>query len=255
MISNMNRSLADNLESLLATAAEQFTNEGAASEVAILANAEPNLQWIGEDWGVDCYWLYLQIPGWLFSLVSSNVEDCQSRILQKAQELLLPYEGKLQGLDISPILSSHEGWREEANKWVAGEGVTNQGRVRSQNIASREEDGLLFRSDYEIRFYKALKLLGVPFAPLPVFLRGGNEYQRIEPDFVIIKNGVVLVVEIDGKTSHPETPAEAHTRLAMLEYQGVRTVRIEASECRTQEQANAQAKRVLQFIDQIKSSK
>ncbi|MEG4494144.1 hypothetical protein [Microcoleus sp. D3_18_C4] len=158
-------------------------------------------------------------------------------------------------MSITPILSAGEEWREKANNWVTGKGVNNQGRVRSDNIPSRTVDGLFFRSQNEVLFYKALKLLGVPFAPLPVFIRGGEEYKRIEPDFVIVKNGVVLVVEVDGDTVHKETPAAAHDRTAMLAHEGVHIERIRASECQTADQAVACAKRMLQVIDKIKSSR
>lgn len=70
--------------------------------------------------------------------------------------------------------------------------MTNQGRVRSKNVAPRERDGLLFRSQAEINLYLALKQVGVSFAPLPVFVRGGREYQRIEPDFIILKDGLCV---------------------------------------------------------------
>ena len=44
---------------------------------------------------------------------------------------------------------------------LSGEGITNQGRVRSDNIAARVHDGLLFRSRPEVLFYEALKRKGV----------------------------------------------------------------------------------------------
>lgn len=74
--------------------------------------------------------------------------------------------------------------------WLTGNNINNQGRVRSDNIATRASDGLLFRSQPEIFFYKALKSLGVPFAPLPVFVKGVESYGRIEPDFFIVKDGL-----------------------------------------------------------------
>ena len=81
-------------------------------------------------------------------------------------------------------------WRRETRQFISGEGITNQGRVRSDNIAARQHDGLLFRSRPEILFYDALKKAGIPFAPLSVVLRGGVQYNRIEPDFVIYKDGI-----------------------------------------------------------------
>jgi hypothetical protein len=146
-------------------------------------------------------------------------------------------------------------WRDKARDWVHGEGVTNQGRVRSDNLASREFDGLLFRSEPEILFYKALKATGIPFAPLPVFIRGGNEYQRLEPDFVILNEGIVLVVEIDGDTYHRETPAEAHRRARVLSLEGAHIERIKASDCNTDEKALEAVRRVKQVIAKLKAAR
>ncbi len=256
MTSNPSRRLINDIEALLATSARQFALEGSVREVAILANAEYNLDWCEEEFNVEIYNLYLQVPGWLYSQISDNIDVCENIILDKARKLLKPYPNDgLANVSISPILSADEEWREKANNWLTGKGVNNQGRVRSDNIPSRKVDGLLFRSENEVLFYKALKSLGVSFAPLPVFIRGGEKYRRIEPDFVIVRNGVVLVVEIDGDTVHHETPAEAHDRTTMLAHEGVHIERIRASECQTQEQALACAKRILQVLDKIKSSR
>jgi len=256
MTSNPSRRLINDIEALLATSASRFASEGSVREVAILANADYNIEWCGENFGQNIYHLYLQVPDWLYSKISDDIEGCENLILEKARILLKPYpDDDLAYVSISPILSAGEEWREKANNWVTGKGVNNQGRVRSDNIASIQEDGLLFRSQNEVRFYKALKLLGVPFAPLPVFIRGGDTYKRIEPDFVIVKNGVVVVVEVDGYTVHKETPAEAHDRTSMLAHEGIHIERIRASECQTQEQANACADRIVQVIDKIKSSR
>ena len=116
-------------------------------------------------------------------------------------------------------------------------------------------DGLLFRSQPEIHFYKALKALGVSFAPLPVFIRGGEAYRRIEPDFVIIKDGVVLIVEIDGDTVHQESPLDAHNRTMMLVHEGVHVERVNAKECETAEAAKECAKKILAVINKLKTNK
>jgi hypothetical protein len=143
---------------------------------------------------------------------------------------------QLESVKLSPKLTEAEpDWRGKAKAWAQGSGVTNQGRVRSDNIAAREKDGLLFRSQPEINLYLALKSQGVSFAPLPVFIRGGKTHQRMEPDFIVIKNGITMQVEVDGDTVHTETPAEAQTRVAMLEDEGVFVHRIAASRCDTLE--------------------
>jgi hypothetical protein len=139
--------------------------------------------------------------------------------------------------------------------WLRGEGITNQGRVRSDNIAAREHDGLLFRSQEEINLYRALKSAGVSFAPLPVFVRGGREYRRIEPDFVVVKGGMIAVVEVDGDTVHQESPAEAHARTTMLVHEGAHVERVKASDCATPEKAKECADRVLASLAKVRAAR
>jgi hypothetical protein len=116
-------------------------------------------------------------------------------------------------------------------------------------------DGLLFRSHAEVTLYRALKDTGVPFAPLAVFLQGGSTYQRIEPDFVLIRDRVVLVVEVDGDTVHRERPAEADRRLRMLKHEGVVIERVLASECDTPEKARSCALRLVGVMEKLKSQR
>jgi hypothetical protein len=140
-------------------------------------------------------------------------------------------------------------WRSKTKLFLAGLGTSNQGRVRSDNIATRQHDGLLFRSKQEVNFYNALKREGVPFAPLAVVLKGGIVYRRVEPDFVIFKDGVVMIVEIDGDLFHTETPVEAHARLRFLMDEGAELERIPAHSCDTPEKAREAVAPVLQTIE------
>ena len=78
--------------------------------------------------------------------------------------------------------------------------------MRSDNVAPYEVDGLLFRSQPEINLYRALKDRSISFAPLPVFIRGGDYAAELEPDFVILHRGQVLVVELDGSSSTTKRP-------------------------------------------------
>lgn len=162
---------------------------------------------------------------------------------------------RIHNAEIVPQLTEDVAWRDKATAWLAGKNVTNQGRVRSDNVAPITHDGLQFRSQEEVNLYKALKPLGVSFAPLPVFLRGGAQYRRIEPDFVIIKGGVIMVVEVDGDTVHHESPAEADTRTTMLENEGVNVYHVKASECRTIELAHRCAERILDRIARLKDAR
>lgn len=241
------------LESMLAGLARLFASEGKAREVALLANAQAQARQVGYDnWdgGIYYYSLHLEVPTWLYSQIAESRESCETEILKRSQFLLRPYAGYiLSVVYLTPSLKADKDWRDKAKAWLAGEGVSNQGRVRSDNIPSRTCDGLLFRSQPEICLYQALKSLGVSFAPLPVFIRGGDGYRRIEPDFVILKDGIVTVVEVDGDTVHHETPAEAHVRLTMLAHEGANVERVKASECETLELAVVCAKKILQSIE------
>ncbi len=75
----------------------------------------------------------------------------------------------------------------------------------------------------------------------------------MEPDFVLLKDGLVMIVEVDGDTVHRETPAEAHTRTTMLVHEGAHVERVRASECNTPELADACAKRLLQVIAKLRA--
>jgi hypothetical protein len=112
-----------------------------------------------------------------------------------------------------------------------------------------------FRSNPEINFYKALKAKGIAFAPLPVFLRGGAEYSRIEPDFVIILDGITMCVEIDGDTVHRETPAEAQARTRVLSNEGVLVERFSSTECDDDLRANQLADKVIKIIQKQKKNR
>jgi hypothetical protein len=157
--------------------------------------------------------LYLEVPLQSYAQLFRVREDIQGRLLNVLKPMIDAYQHfRAVGVCIVPVDEAPSNWREHAKVWLRGEGVTNQGRVRSDNIAARQYDGLLFRSQEEINLYRALKSPGVSFAPLPVFVRGGKNYRRIEPDFIVVKDGMVAVIEADGDTVHQESPVEAHDR-------------------------------------------
>jgi hypothetical protein len=246
------------LEPLLATLARVLANDGLSREVAILISAEPRLDWLNHDnmAELDIYSLCLCIPFKLYAQIDSERQECEKAIAKRIPPLLLatPHE-YINQVVIAPKLLADDNWRDKALAWLTGEKVNNQGRVRSDNVAPRTADGLQFRSEPEIHLYKALKALGISFAPLPVFVRGGQDYRRIEPDFVILKDGAVMVVEVDGDTFHRETPSEAHNRTTMLMHEGAHVERVNASQCDTPEKAAAYAKRLLQIIGKLKEAR
>jgi len=246
-------------ESVLGTLARLFAAEGAAKEVAVLAYSTPELTETHYDnlnGGTTYYTLFLHVPLNLYPQLEEGLGKIQDKILDKTKIFLESFPNDiLSEVKIVPAVVEDPQWREKAAAWLSGSKVTNQGRVRSDNVAPLTIDGLLFRSQPEVQFYRALKSKGVSFAPLPVFLRGGESYSRIEPDFVIIHSGITMVVEVDGDTVHQETPAEAQSRIRMLQHEGVQVERILASECDTPQKANESADRILEAIKKLKAAK
>lgn len=245
-------------ETILSTLAHLFAYDGKAREVAILANAEAEVEMTdySEDWGRSKYGytVTLRIPQYIYGQISKVREECEKDFSENTRPLFGQDEW-LREVLIKPQPTEDPQWRDRAKAWLAGSGVNNQGRVRSDNIASRECDGLLFRSEPEILLYRALKSLGVSFAPLPVFVRGGPTYRRIEPDFVIVKDGRLMIVEVDGDTVHHETPAEAHDRTTMLAHEGAHVERIKASQCDTPEKAQQSAKSLVELFNKLRASR
>ena len=88
-----------------------------------------------------------------------------------------------------------------------------------------------------------------------MFIRGGKEYRRIEPDFVIVYHGMIAVVEVDGDTVHQESPAEAHARTTMLVHEGAHVERVLASECDSAERAADCARRVMASLERVRASR
>lgn len=245
-------------DALMGTAAAMFAAEGAAKEVAVLAHGNGTIAQTDYDnynGGVWTYTITLAVPLELFQQIGS-VPVLEKSLHERFGELSRPYpQDYIGSVVVVPALSTDGKWKDKAIAWLAGDGVNNQGRVRSDNVASRQCDGLLFRSQPEIHLYQALKPLGVSFAPLPVFIRGGDTYRRIEPDFVIVKDGIVMVVEVDGDTVHRETPSEAHDRTAMLHHEGVHVERVSASECDSAAGAKAVAVRLLRVLAKLKGNR
>jgi hypothetical protein len=240
--------------------------QGDAPTVTALAVSSPRFEETGyEDWRGDRLWyrenhcttfltLYLEVPVASFGQFYRVREDVQQRIFDMLQPIIASYPYyKASGVCIVPAAKAPDNWHEQALAWLRGDGVTNQGRVRSDNIAARQYDGLLFRSDEEINLYRALKSAGVSFAPLPVFVRGGTSYKRIEPDFIVVKGGMIAVIEVDG--NHQESPVEAHDRTTMLVHEGAHVERVRASDCSTMEGAEVCAKRVLASLAKVKASR
>jgi hypothetical protein len=243
------------VETFVATMAKIAASQGDAAGVAVLAEAKPSIDFNDSrsDWGNEyCYFvLRLSLEPSLYGRLSDEREKLTERLSKLSSEIssALDEYFLVNTVVFAPAMEVSEGWRENARAWLRGEGINNQGRVRSDNIAARQHDGLLFRSPAEIFLYNALKAKGVFLAPLPVFLRGGATYQRLEPDFVLISKGVIMVVEIDGATVHRESPAEAHLRTQGLLHDGVRVERVAAAECATRQDADRCATKLVAALE------
>ena len=256
---NTQRSLTADLEKILGALASLFAHEGNAQIVAILTYSRASIREVDYDnWngGTYGYEIHLESPAHFYVQIVEKQKQIEEVLKEKAQNITRLYENEyIRSFAIITELADDDGWREEAKAWMRGEGVNNQGRARSDNVAPLMSDGLLFRSRPEINLYRALKALGLSFAPLPVFIRGGETYRRIEPDFIIIKDGMILNVEVDGDTVHPESPREAHERLTMLVHEGVHVERVNSADCDTPEKAKQCAAKILGIITKLKANR
>jgi hypothetical protein len=246
------------LEDLIASAVEGLKVQGDARAIAVLISAKCQITLWGTDFGVDSWRLLISLPASLFYAMT---EDERSLAQDSIFNVTAPFfqstpSDSLQNVLIAPlVIEAHEGWREEALRFVKGEGVTNQGRVRSDNIASKQYQGLLFRSGAEVTLFNALIRAKLAVAPLPVFVRVGNSYNRVEPDFVIVYKGLTFVVEVDGDTYHRELPAEADKRLVPLTYEGVEVRRVRATDLATDGAADLVVKELVEFMGRRKEAR
>jgi hypothetical protein len=249
--------LADDLDKILGTLAQLYAEEGKRRELALLTYSKATAEFIDTGESLDCYRVNLVVPDTLYHQLGNEIEEIEDSLRIRANKLIRPlYENqRISVVAISPELTTDQGWREKAKATLTGKGITNQGRARSDNLAPLMADGLLFRSQPEINLYRAFKALGITFAPLPVFIRGGESYRRIEPDFVLFKDGVLMIVEVDGDTVHRETPVEAHYRTTMLVHEGAHVERVNAKDCETPEKARQCAGRLLEILKKLKANK
>jgi hypothetical protein len=246
------------VEDFLASVVEAMKVRGDARAIATLVEGQCHFQLWDQDFGIDSWRLSVALPVPLFYAMTDDERDATQEAIK---EVALSFfnstpDNHLGSVVLTPkIEQANMGWRENALRFVKGEGVTNQGRVRSDNIASKQHLGLLFRSKAEITLFEALTRAKLAVAPLPVFVRIGKSYNRLEPDFVVVHKGLTFVVEVDGDTYHRELPAEADKRLIPLTYEGVEVRRIRAAELRTNEDADAVVRDLIQFMTKRKESR
>jgi hypothetical protein len=247
-----------NVEDLIASAVEGLKVLGDARAIAILVAGDTKLLPWDSDFGVTYWRLLIALPSSLYFALSDEERAASEEMIKRVVDPFFQGLGSdaLGSATIAPAMNTAEdGWRERALAFVKGEGVTNQGRVRSDNIASKQHQGLLFRSKPEIVLFNALIRAKLPVAPLPVFIRVGTKYNRLEPDFVVIYKGLTFVVEVDGDTYHNESPSDADKRLVPLTYEGVEVRRVPAKDLATDEAADQVVANLVKFMASRKASR
>jgi hypothetical protein len=240
------------VDAILGTTARLLLRENHEKAAHLLANGGGRIDWYAHDnWdgGLEIYRFWLAVPAEVFFDLDDDRGVIEGQINSALATAMQQFHDRMH-VQITTELDEDADWRAKVNRQLRGEGITNQGRVRSDNVPTRQYDGLLFRSRPEVLFYNVLKRSGVPFAPLSVVLNGGiPARKRVEPDFVLYKQGLAMIVEIDGDLFHRESPAEGHARLKFLTDEGVKLERINAAECDTPEKAVEAVKRVLNTLD------
>jgi hypothetical protein len=241
---------------ILAAAARILTNAGRMDEANILVHARitiHNTQWNG-------FYIWLHLPIDVVSQLKDkafDIEMCIRDAMYEAASSVILMEDNNFGFSINLKHDCEVGyteeWRQEIKRILSGESVTNQGRAHSKNIAAIQHRNLLFRSRAEVNFFDAAVKSELAVAPLPVFVEGDRTQKRTEPDFIIIKDGIFLIVELDGNEYHRETPVAAQDRLAFLTQEGAQLYRIESGQCKTMSGAEMCVNKVLAYIEKMKS--
>lgn len=243
------------LDKLLPALARQSFDKGARAEVAVLTLGRPTCErGLGADPdGFEIFGITFEVPQSLYNQLADRRETVQRSLCNASCQLLQRHCPHLD-VGVAVSIKPEPDWRDKARRWLY-EGLSNQGRVRSDAVAPYEKDGLFFRSMPEVYFYYALKGRNISFAPLPVFIRGGDQYWRVETDFVILHEGHFVVVELDGEQFHHETPVAAHERLIPLHREGAHIERIRSSECDSVEKANTVASQVIALLKKYAANK
>lgn len=246
------------IDDFLAAVVEALKVRGDARAIATILEGECLFRGWDSDFGIDSWGLSIGLPVHIFfALTEEERKAIEAAILEVGAPFFAtsPVDA-LGGVVISPLVTAaRDGWRDEALRFIKGEGVTNQGRVRSDNIASKQHRGLLFRSKAEITLFEALTRAKLAVSPLPVFVRIGKTYNRLEPDFIVVYKGLTFVVEVDGDSFHRELPAEADKRLVPLTYEGVEVRRVRAAELTSDSEADTVVKDLITFMAKRKEAR
>jgi hypothetical protein len=244
----------ETLEELVAATAKMLLHQDHMTEASLVTHSRVSIHAGDSNNYGDIWLIWFHLPVDVYSGLDGrgSIEQTIDRAMDEVVDSMFPDDRVRAFIKMDTKLDYHEDWRREMAQILSGETISNQGRVRSTNVATIQHDGLLFRSEPEVMFYRAAKKKGLVIAPLPVFLQGGANYSRAEPDFVVIRNGITLIVELDGRRVHRESPLDAQKRLAFLKHQGIETHRITANDCLTEENAAKCVNEVIGVIDQMR---
>src|SRR4051794_40950534 len=125
------KNLEADLEILLASMARVFRLEGKAREVAVLAASKASMSQCDYDnWngGTYSFAMYLEVSANLFMQIEKEREGIEKSLLEKAQSLAYGYEHELiASLAVVTELKAEPDWRDDAKRWLTGQGVNNQG--------------------------------------------------------------------------------------------------------------------------------
>jgi hypothetical protein len=158
--------------------------------------------------------LYLEVSAALFGQLYRVHEDVQKHLLNMLRLIIDSYPGyRAWAVCIVPAAKAPANWHEQALAWLRGEGVNNQGRVRSDNIAARQYDGLLFRTDEEINLYRAFKAQG-NFCAITCFCTRGQPLEAYRTGLYCYhrRNGGIIEIYISWFTlgGHEMETTAAH---------------------------------------------
>ncbi len=126
--------------------------------------------------------------------------------------------------------------------------ITNQGYGHSLNPAPYMSFNVRHRAWYEALLTAVCIRREVLYFPLPLVLNG---LQRIEPDGFIIKDGIPVLIELDGRSHEEELASEEQNRLKPFRDNLVNIMRFAVPEETDINWANGILDQVLERIDKV----
>jgi len=182
-----------------ASTARFLIDGGEAEAAAVLLACDLVAQWYGN--GVAD--IILRAPRAVYDILTDLVDITAVKI-KDTIALVIPTYYRLDEFHIrAELVTADESWRDDLLKIARGEDVSNQA-VNAAGVHIRTWNNLRFRSQSEIRIASALEGLGVMFLPncMARLSTPGGRANR-EADFLIIDNGRMGILEVDGEPFHP----------------------------------------------------